>query len=79
MFLGSSSQPKERAVQQRRRVKQALTLEERLANEADRLREQADHLPAGKQREELLLRARQAETASHITEWLTSPGLKPPT
>jgi hypothetical protein len=25
-----------------------------------------------------LRRARQAETASHINEWLTSPGLQPP-
>ena len=28
-------------------------------------------------RELLLRRARQAETASHINEWLTSPGLAP--
>jgi len=26
----------------------------------------------------LLLRARRAETASHMSEWLTSPGLHPP-
>jgi hypothetical protein len=27
----------------------------------------------------LIRRARQAETASHINEWLNSPGLRPPT
>jgi hypothetical protein len=26
-----------------------------------------------------LRRARQAETASHINDWLASPGLQPPT
>jgi hypothetical protein len=29
-------------------------------------------------RELLLRRARQAETAAHINEWLKSPGLRPP-
>jgi hypothetical protein len=35
-------------------------------------------LPPCPEREELLLRARRAETASHLTEWLNSPGLQPP-
>jgi hypothetical protein len=34
--------------------------------------------PPGKEREELLRKARQAETASRIDEWLSSPGLQPP-
>jgi hypothetical protein len=37
-------------------------------------------LPPNSHAQELLLRrARQAETASHMNEWLTSPGLQPPT
>jgi hypothetical protein len=36
-------------------------------------------LPPGAVRDELIRRARQAETGSHLTEWLTSPGLQPPT
>ena len=63
---------------QRRRFKQTLTLEARLAEEAKRLREEAKLLPPGALREELIRKARRAETASHINEWLTSPGLHPP-
>ena len=62
----------------RRRVKQTRTLEERLADEVKRLREQAKLLPPGAVRDTLLRRARQAETASHMSEWLRSPGLQPP-
>jgi len=41
------------------------------------LREQAKLLPHGALREEILRRARQAETGSHMSEWLRSPGLRP--
>jgi hypothetical protein len=64
--------------QQRRRFKQSLCLEERLAEEAKRLREEARLLPNGALREEILRKARQAETGSHMSEWLRSPGLQPP-
>jgi hypothetical protein len=62
----------------RRRFKQTLSLEKRLAEEAKRLREEAKLLPPGAVREALLRRARQAETGSHMSEWLSSPGLQPP-
>jgi hypothetical protein len=62
----------------RRRIKQTISLEERLAEEAKRLREEAKSLPPGAERETLLRRARQAETGSHMSEWLSSPGLRPP-
>ena len=39
----------------------------------------AEELPPGTARELLLRRARLAETASHMNEWLHSPGLQPPT
>ena len=65
-------------MQQRRRHKQTVSLEERLAKEAERLREQAKELPHGLERELLLRKARQAETGSHINDWLRSPGLQPP-
>ena len=61
-----------------RRVKHVSTFEERLAEEAQRLRDQAKKLQHGKERDELLRKARQAETASHLSEWLASPGLQPP-
>jgi hypothetical protein len=63
---------------QRRRFKQTTSLEERLAEEARRLREEAELLPHGPVRDAALRRARQAETGSHITEWLRSSGLNPP-
>jgi len=63
---------------QRRRFKQTQSLEERLANEARRLREEAKLLPPGALREAVLRKARQAETASRMSDWLRSPGLQPP-
>ncbi|TYL96832.1 hypothetical protein FXB40_11025 [Bradyrhizobium rifense] len=65
-------------MKQRRRFTQTVSLEERLTQEADRLREEAKKLPHGPEREILLRKARQAETGSHMSEWLTSPGLRPP-
>jgi hypothetical protein len=63
---------------QQRRSEQYDPLEERLAEEAKHLREEAKRLPPGAAREEALRRARRAETGSHISEWLRSPGLRPP-
>ena len=65
-------------MQKRRRFKQTQSLEQRLADEAVRLREQAKLLPPGLVREQVLRRARQAETSSHVSEWLRSPGLRAP-
>jgi hypothetical protein len=62
----------------RRRFKQIQSLEERLADEAKRLREEANLLPPGALRDEVLRKARQAERASHMSDWLHSPGLQPP-
>ncbi|MCK1275618.1 hypothetical protein IVB46_10290 [Bradyrhizobium sp. 61] len=66
-------------MQKRRRFKQTETLEERLAKEAERLRAKIQTMPPGLQRDQLLRKARQAETASHINDWLTSFGLQSPT
>lgn len=63
----------------RRRYKQTKTLDQRLADEAARLRDKARALPAGREREILLRRARQDETAMQIEAWLRSPGLRAPT
>jgi hypothetical protein len=63
---------------QRRRFKHTLTFPERLDQEAERLRTEAEKLPHGQERENLLRKARQADTASRIHEWLSSPGLRAP-
>ena len=66
-------------VKHRRRVKHTMSFEERLAQEATKFREEAEKQPTGSLARELLLRrARQAETASHINSWVSSPGLQPP-
>ena len=64
---------------ERRRIKHKTTFEARLAEEARQFKEAAERERPGSMARELLLRrARQAETASHISKWLTSPGLQPP-
>ncbi|WP_158668491.1 hypothetical protein [Bradyrhizobium guangdongense] len=63
----------------RRRFKQTATLNERLADEAARCREEARTLAPGHRREMLLRQARQDETAMQIEAWLRSPGLRAPT
>lgn len=64
---------------ERRRIDKKLTFEERLAAEAIQFREAAEKEQPGSMARELLLRrARQAETASHMNDWLSSPGLRPP-
>jgi hypothetical protein len=45
---------------------------------AEELKAKASELRPGPERDALLKRARQAETASHIDEWANSPGLQPP-
>jgi hypothetical protein len=66
-------------MQKRRRFKQTLSLEERLASEASRLREEARSMRPCARRDGLIRKARQLDTASHMSEWLNSPGLRPPT
>ncbi|HEY0850573.1 MAG TPA: hypothetical protein VGD96_11695 [Bradyrhizobium sp.] len=63
---------------QRRRFKHTTSFEERLVREAERAKAEAKTLPDGAARDLLLKKARQAETAAHISEWLSSPGLRPP-
>jgi hypothetical protein len=65
-------------VVKRTRVKHEKTFQERLEAEALRFKALAEQTAPGTQRELYLRRVRQAETASHINDWLTSPGLQPP-
>jgi len=62
----------------RSRITHGATFEEPLAEEARRLKEQAKKAAFGRERDLLLRRARQAETAAHVNEWITSPGLMSP-
>lgn len=64
---------------QRRRFKHTQSLRERLTEEADQLREKARALPFGPERDDAIRRARHAEAAAHMDEWLSSPGVRAPT
>jgi hypothetical protein len=56
-----------------------MTTEQNWHDKSEQAKSEAASLPPGKERERLLRRARHLEVASHINEWLSSPGLKPPT
>lgn len=63
---------------ERRRFKQDIPLDQRLEDHAKRLRAEARGTPPGIKRDDLIRRARQAETAAHLGGWLSPPGLQPP-
>jgi hypothetical protein len=62
----------------RRRFEQVITLKDQLIQQAQNLRMQAEEMPAGIQRDELLKLARQEERTADAEAWLASPGLRPP-
>ena len=64
--------------QQRRRFKQSENLKDQLASFAKEAREKATRMPPCAEKDDLLRRARQADTAFHLDEWINSPGLRPP-
>lgn len=65
-------------MQTRHRFKQTTTLEQRLTEHAERSRAEAKGVPPGIEREKLVRKARQAETALQINAWVDSKGLRPP-
>lgn len=65
-------------MQQRRLSNREKTFQERLIEEARRLREEAAKIPDGMARHLLFQQAFRAETALNLDRWLSSPGLQPP-
>ena len=63
---------------ERCRFVQTVPLIERLDQESQRIKEEAKKLPPGKERQEMLCKARQADIAASITQWISLPGLEPP-
>ena len=55
------------------------TVEQKWHEQSEAAKQEAAKLPHGKLKSELLREARQLETASQISLWLSSPGLQPPT
>ena len=60
-------------IKKRTRIKQQLSFKERLSGFATQVRERAAELPPGIERNDLLRRARQADTASRLDEWVKQP------
>jgi hypothetical protein len=54
------------------------TTEEKWHQLWEAAKNEAAELPKGKQREDLIHKARQLEAASQINRWISSPGLMPP-
>jgi hypothetical protein len=55
-----------------------LSTEQKWHEKTEVFRREAAKLPCGKEREDLLRKARQLETACHIIEWVSSPGQSRP-
>ena len=66
-------------MKKRLRIKQTVSLQERLSIFSNNARQRALALPESAERDELLKKVRDADAASRIEEWIASPGLKPPT
>jgi hypothetical protein len=62
----------------RRRFKQSISFQDRLATFAQEARDGAAKLPPGIERDDMLRKARQADTAAHLEDWVNSSGLQPP-
>jgi hypothetical protein len=62
---------------EQRQFKQMESLKERLGTFAKDMREKAARL-SGPERDDLLTKARQADTASHLDDWANSTGLQRP-
>jgi hypothetical protein len=63
----------------RKRTKQDVALRLRLEHAAEACRGAAQAADCAEERDALLRTARQYEVAAHLDEWLSSPGLQPPT
>jgi hypothetical protein len=60
-------------IKRRNRRKQTASFDERLRGAARQARDEARKLPQGPERDMLLRKAGQAESAAHINAWLASP------
>lgn len=72
--MTESSKP----IKRRRRFKQVLTLEQRLRAMAEQARRAAAQMAPGRERDQLLNKAAEAENIIRLERWLTAPALRPP-
>lgn len=62
----------------RRRLTPTESLKDRVTAFAAEVREKANQLPPGPERDLLLKKASRADTAAHLGEWASSSGLQSP-
>jgi hypothetical protein len=76
--MGQTTPIKRRKRLSKERQASRPTFEARMSLTAKEIEDKAWRLPPGLKRDEMLRKARQMSTASHIGEWLASPGLLAP-
>jgi hypothetical protein len=59
-------------------MRRQITIEQKLHQQSEEAKSEAERLPFGTEREALVRKARQLKTASQIDRWLSSPALQPP-
>ena len=59
-------------------MRRKMTIEQKLHQQSEETKSEAERLPYGKEREALVRKARQLKTASQINRWISSPALQPP-
>jgi hypothetical protein len=59
-------------------MRRKITIEQKLHQQSEEAKSEAEKLPYGKEREALVRKARQLKTASQIDRWIPSPALQPP-
>jgi hypothetical protein len=59
-------------------MQRRITIEANWRQKSEAAKIEAERLPYGKERDALMKKARQLQTASQINQWLSSPALKPP-
>jgi hypothetical protein len=65
-------------LKRRHRFKQTTPLKDRLTAFANEARKKASLLPAGREKDDLLRQASNADKACHLDDWVNSPGSQPP-
>jgi hypothetical protein len=55
-----------------------MPIEEKWRQQSEAAKNAAQNLPHGRERDALMKKARQLQTASQINQWLSSPELRPP-
>ena len=59
-------------------MRRKIAIEQKLHQQSEEAKSEAERLPYGKEREALVRKARQLKIGSQIDRWISSPALQPP-